>query len=176
MSESTSKSIDAGAAVANALDSRDPVVATAPADSNPNNTATAKTDPAFLHSPPDSNNTAKSDGSDSELSDLEDEPILSDPPQPVDPSDKNTSDEDKDKPSHEDIGEVLPDDWSGAVPIFKPTMHQFRDFKRFVCHLQVPRPPLLMTIIDGSRQQLWYEVWYHQGYSTTRMDRQSSQA
>ncbi|KAG8675684.1 hypothetical protein FPOAC2_01754 [Fusarium poae] len=132
MSESTSKSIDAGAAVANALDSRDPVVATAPADSNPNNTATAKTDPAFLHSPPDSNNTAKSDGSDSELSDLEDEPILSDPPQPVDPSDKNTSDEDKDKPSHEDIGEVLPDDWSGAVPIFKPTMHQFRDFKRFM--------------------------------------------
>ncbi|KAI6764765.1 hypothetical protein HG531_012652 [Fusarium graminearum] len=136
MSESTSKSIDAGAVAANAnvsaLDSRDPVVATAPADSNPNNTATAKTDPAFLHSPPDSNNTAKSDGSDSELSDLEDEPIFSDPLQPADPGDKTTSDEDKSKPSDDDIGEVLPDHWSGAVPIFKPTMHQFRDFKRFM--------------------------------------------
>ncbi|RGP72040.1 DNA damage-responsive transcriptional repressor rph1 [Fusarium sporotrichioides] len=134
MSESTSKSIDVGAAVANAPDSRDSVVATAPADSNPSITATAqtKTDPAFLHSPPDSNNTAKSDGSDSELSDLEDEPILSDPLQPADPGDKNTSDEDKNKPSDDDIGEVLPDHWSGAVPIFKPTMHQFRDFKRFM--------------------------------------------
>lgn len=175
MSESTSKSIVAGAVAANAnvsvLDSRDPVVATAPADSNPNNTATAKTDPAFLHSPPDSNNTAKSDGSDSELSDLEDEPIFSDPLQPADPGDKTTSDEDKSKPSDDDIGEVLPDHWSGAVPIFKPTMHQFRDFKRFVCYLHALYSPLLTPIIDGSRRQLWYEVWYHQDYPAARMER-----
>lgn len=141
MSESTSTSIDAGAAVAIAPDSRDAVVATATADSNPKNTATAKSDPAFLHSPPDSNNTAKSDGSDSELSDLEDEPILSDPPQTANPGDKDSTDEDKNRPSDDDIGEVLPDHWSGAVPIFKPTMHQFRDFKRFVCRLQVPNIP-----------------------------------
>ncbi|RGP64111.1 DNA damage-responsive transcriptional repressor rph1 [Fusarium longipes] len=132
MSESTSKSIDAGAVVAIAPDSRDILVATAPDDSNTKSTATNKTDPAFLHSPPDSNNTAKSDGSDSELSDLEDEPILSDPPQQVNSGDRTTSDEDKNKSSDDDIGEVLPDHWSGAVPIFKPTMHQFRDFKRFM--------------------------------------------
>lgn len=32
----------------------------------------------------------------------------------------------------EDIGEILPDEWSGAVPIFRPTMDQFKDFKKFV--------------------------------------------
>lgn len=78
-----------------------------------------------LHSPPDSNNAAKLDGSDSELSDIEDmeEPPKSTPPnvepvEPVEPVD--------------DIGEVLPDHWSGTVPVFKPTMHQFKDFKHFV--------------------------------------------
>lgn len=75
-----------------------------------------------LHSPPDSNNAAKLDGSDSELSDIEDmeEPPKSTPPnvEPVEPVD--------------DIGEVLPDHWSGTVPVFKPTMHQFKDFKRFM--------------------------------------------
>lgn len=74
-----------------------------------------------LHSPPDSNNAAKLDGSDSELSDIDDmdEPLKSATPTPnAEPVD--------------DIGEVLPADWSGAVPIFKPTMHQFKDFKRFV--------------------------------------------
>lgn len=32
----------------------------------------------------------------------------------------------------EDIGEVVPDHWSGTVPVFKPPMHQFKDFKKFV--------------------------------------------
>jgi hypothetical protein len=73
-----------------------------------------------LHSPPDSNNAAKLDGSDSELSDIDDmdDPLKSATPPNAEPVD--------------DIGEVLPADWSGAVPIFKPTMHQFKDFKRFV--------------------------------------------
>ena len=76
--------------------------------------------PTGLHSPPDSNNAAKLDGSDSELSDIDDmdEPLKSATPPDTEPVD--------------DIGEVLPADWSGAVPIFKPTMHQFKDFKRFV--------------------------------------------
>lgn len=38
----------------------------------------------------------------------------------------------------EDIGEVVPDHWSGTVPVFKPPMHQFKDFKKFVCHLREP--------------------------------------
>lgn len=86
--------------------------------------------PVFLHSPPDSNNAAKTDASDSELSELDEEPVLADAPPglPIDP------------PVVEDIGEVLPDHWSGAVPVFRPTMHQFKDFKLFVsrrlCDLQ----------------------------------------
>lgn len=62
-------------------------------------------------SPPDSNNASKVDGgSDSELSDIED---------------------------HEDIiGTVVPDGWSGekntGVPIFRPTMAQFKDFEAYV--------------------------------------------
>jgi hypothetical protein len=174
MSESTS--IDAGAAIANAPESRDNVVAPAPTDSTAKDTANAKSDPAFLHSPPDSNNMAKSDGSDSELSDLEEEPVFNDPPQSTNAGDKSTSDEDQNKPSDDDIGEVLPDHWSGAVPIFKPTMHQFRDFKRFVCYPQVSFPLLLTLIPDGSCRQLWYEVWHHQDHPATRMERRSPRA
>ena len=88
--------------------------------------------PVFLHSPPDSHNTHKSDATDSELSDLDEEPILSDAPMPASASD-DVNDE-------EDIGEVLPDHWSGSVPVFKPTMHQFKDFKRFVRCLNYRRP------------------------------------
>ena len=32
----------------------------------------------------------------------------------------------------DDIGEIVPDHYSGTVPVFKPTMHQFKDFQRFV--------------------------------------------
>ena len=82
--------------------------------------------PVFLHSPPDSNNAQKSDATDSELSDLEDEPVLEGNALP---SFSNIQDE----TPEEDIGEVTPDHWSGAVPVFRPTMHQFKDFQRFVC-------------------------------------------
>ncbi|CAM1510462.1 Fc.00g007970.m01.CDS01 [Cosmosporella sp. VM-42] len=85
---------------------------------------------AFLHSPPDSNDTHKTDASDSELSDLDEEPVLSDAPMPAPESD-DVNDED-------DIGEVLPDHWSGSVPVFKPTMHQFKDFKRFQIKVREP--------------------------------------
>ncbi|KJK81482.1 hypothetical protein H634G_02741 [Metarhizium anisopliae BRIP 53293] len=106
----------------------------------------------FLNSPPDSNNATKSDASDSELSELEEEPTLDDAPsaptpQPASasapaapeatttpvpahsPTEKPEGAKDEDE---EDIGEVLPDDWSGSVPIFRPTWHQFKDFQKFM--------------------------------------------
>lgn len=104
-------------------------------------------EPSFLHSPPDSNNAAKSDASDSELSDLDEEPVLDDatrfakvedfvPDKKAEETSEQAS-ESKDappeqEPEEEDIGEVLPDHWSGKVAVFKPTMHQFKDFKKFV--------------------------------------------
>jgi hypothetical protein len=120
-----------------------------------------------LHSPPDSNNAAKLDGSDSELSDIEDmdePPKLSTPPatEPVD-----------------DIGEVLPADWSGAVPIFKPTMHQFKDFKRFVWPppLSLGRLCLWPTLLiafrvttDGEDRLVWHEIRNRQDRPSGRME------
>ncbi len=84
--------------------------------------------PNFLHSPPDSNNAVKSDASDSELSELEDEPALDSVPPGLSASAEPPAAED----DQDDIGEVLPDHWSGTVPVFKPTMDQFKDFKKFV--------------------------------------------
>lgn len=116
-----------------------------------------------LHSPPDSNDVDGS--SDSELSDL-DEAIanadgidtkLNSPsapsadaqrpdlpaasatvdndPKPVLPEQAPTPEED------EGIGEVVPDHWSGNVPVFKPTMDQFKDFKKFVRCAMRTTPP-----------------------------------
>ncbi|XP_044723912.1 jmjC domain, hydroxylase domain-containing protein [Hirsutella rhossiliensis] len=78
--------------------------------------------PAFLYSPPDSNDAAKTDATDSELSDLDDEPA----------NKPTEADQEKEDHDHDDIGEVLPDHWSGNVPVFRPTMHQFKDFERFM--------------------------------------------
>lgn len=88
----------------------------APAESNANPEIQCAKQPAPF-SPPDSNNAPKSDPAESELSDLGDDVPDTDMPDaaPVD-----------------DIGEVSPDHWSGSVPVFKPTMHQFKDFKLFV--------------------------------------------
>ncbi|ETS02192.1 hypothetical protein M419DRAFT_79465 [Trichoderma reesei RUT C-30] len=80
--------------------------------------------PAFLHSPPDSNDAGKSESSDSELSDLDDEPPIEDAP---------TLPPDLGHQLDDDIGDVVPDHWSsGNVPVFRPTMDQFRDFRRFM--------------------------------------------
>lgn len=109
----------------------------------------------FLNSPPDSNNATKSDASDSELSELEEEPTLDDAPSAPTPQPASASapaapeatttpvpahsptekPEGAKEEDEEDIGEVLPDDWSGSVPIFRPTWHQFKDFQKFVCSL-----------------------------------------
>jgi hypothetical protein len=66
-----------------------------------------------LHSPPDSN---MKDASDSELSDLEEQPA----------------------PPSVDIGEIEPSYYSNdGVPVFVPSMEQFQDFTLFVsCILQ----------------------------------------
>jgi hypothetical protein len=90
--------------------------------------------PIGLHSPPDSNGAMKLDGSDddSELSDVEDPTLEPDQlpsfhtPPTAEQAPENEAEDD------EDIGEVTPDHWSGTVPVFKPTMHQFKDFKKFV--------------------------------------------
>lgn len=68
--------------------------------------------PAGISSPPDSSGALKLDGSDSELSDIE-EP-------------------------EEDIGEVVPDRYEGGVPIFIPTMEQFKSFTPFVSTSKKP--------------------------------------
>ena len=84
------------------------------------------TKPLGLHSPPGSSNATNPEPSDSELSDVED--MVADQLRAEAPA-----------AAPEDIGEVLPDHYSGTVPVFKPTMHQFKDFKLFVS-LQIPPP------------------------------------
>ena len=91
--------------------------------------------PIGLHSPPDSNNAMKLDGSDddSELSDVEDPTLEPDQiPFLHAQSTPEKTPEETPKEEEEDIGEVLPDHWSGTVPVFKPDMFQFKDFKKFV--------------------------------------------
>ncbi|KAI8634498.1 hypothetical protein F5Y19DRAFT_413682 [Xylariaceae sp. FL1651] len=84
--------------------------------------------PIGLHSPPDSNSAMKLDGSDdSELSDVEDPTFEPDQEPPV-----YTQTSAQQDAQDEDIGEVTPDHWSGTVPVFKPDMHQFKDFKKFM--------------------------------------------
>lgn len=82
-------------------------------------------------SPPDSNNAPKSDPAESELSDLGDDVPDTDMP---------------DAAPADDIGEIHPDHWSGSVPVFKPTMHEFKDFKVFVWSpLPVPSSVVLVA-------------------------------
>ncbi|KAL2020533.1 hypothetical protein VTK56DRAFT_8333 [Thermocarpiscus australiensis] len=93
--------------------------------------------PIGLHSPPDSSNARDVDGTDSELSDLDEvadklngtlRVELKD--EPKDEPGAETKGEPE--PAIDDIGEILPDHWSGNVPVFKPTMKQFQDFKLFM--------------------------------------------
>ena len=86
------------------------------------------TKPTGLHSPPDSNNAMKLDGSDdSDLSDLDDNVA----------AELNI----EQPPAEDDIGDVEPAEYSGTVPVFKPTMAQFRDFKKFVRRSCIVTPP-----------------------------------
>ncbi|KAI2779216.1 hypothetical protein F4815DRAFT_474556 [Daldinia loculata] len=97
-----------------------------------------------LHSPPDSNSALKLDGSDdSELSDLDDPSFMDmdmdmdmhlhvNPSSPAPPPEPANDDQNVKQEEEEDIGEVIPDHWSGTVPVFKPDMHQFKDFKKFM--------------------------------------------
>jgi hypothetical protein len=130
--------------------------------------------PPFLHSPPESNNAPKSDGSDSELSDLEDEPMVDGASlSNLQPAAEETSPDALPQPEEiEDIGEVIPDHWSGAVPVFKPTMHQFKDFQHFVrqCSISHTIFEQANRLLDGQSRQLWDEVWHHQDYSPRRME------
>ncbi|KAI0432692.1 hypothetical protein F5Y09DRAFT_132431 [Xylaria sp. FL1042] len=92
--------------------------------------------PIGLHSPPDSNSAMKLDGSDSELSDVED-PTLEPGHVPFfhaqsSPQQPPQEEEEEEEEEEEDIGEVTPDHWSGTVPVFKPPMSQFKDFKKFM--------------------------------------------
>lgn len=138
-----------------------------------------------LHSPPDSNNAIKLDGcgSDSELSDLDDEALtesllglqsdagatatsMTTPtaidadavcaayapaPLPSTIASSNTASDETAAASNataeeaEDIGDIEPDHYSGTVPVFRPSMHQFRDFKKFV-RLTLP-PPCFLSVL-----------------------------
>jgi hypothetical protein len=95
---------------------------------------------AGLFPPPDSNRTMMFDDSDSELSEIgEDGTRVPKPPKMPDievvaePKEPEVPVEQK-EPEVDDIGEVVPDHYAdeGRVPVFKPTMAQFKDFQIFV--------------------------------------------
>ncbi|KAI0882653.1 uncharacterized protein GGS22DRAFT_169996 [Annulohypoxylon maeteangense] len=120
-------------------------VASDPPNNNNNNDA-LNNKHTGLHSPPDSNSAMKLDGSDdSELSDLDDPDLIDmtvDMDLHISPSIPQNQDQNQDSDNvkqeeeegeeEEDIGEVIPDHWSGTVPVFRPDMHQFKDFKKFM--------------------------------------------
>lgn len=146
-----------------------------------------------LHSPPDSNSALKLDGSDdSELSDLDDPSFMDmdmdmdmhlhiNPSSPAPPPEPANDDQNVKQEEEEDIGEVIPDHWSGTVPVFKPDMHQFKDFKKFVWlypyshpFISHPIPTLLTrTLLDDKSRLLRDEVWHYQDHPAQGMDRQT---
>ncbi|KAK3683433.1 hypothetical protein B0T22DRAFT_384051 [Podospora appendiculata] len=122
------------------MDTDQPAASLSSSSSNSNSTSTStlknpRPVGLGLHSPPDSNNAMNLDGSDSELSDIDE---VADklngivkgelPPPSVE---VHAELEEEEEVEVEDIGEVLPDHFSGTVPVFKPTMKQFKDFKLF---------------------------------------------
>jgi hypothetical protein len=109
--------------------------------------------PTGLHSPPDSNSAMKLDGSDdSELSDLDDpDPSIDVQYPPTSAPAPEGDDVKREDEEEEDIGEVLPDHWSGTVPVFRPDMRQFKDFKKFVCPLIVFNLNLVSLLTNESR-------------------------
>lgn len=93
----------------------------------------AKTLPhTHLNSPPHSNNAANED-SDSELSDLGDLLLDDDDAAGGDTTTLPKAGAAKvEEEDDYDIGEVVPDHWTPTVPVFRPTMEQFKDFSKFV--------------------------------------------
>ncbi|KAL5352844.1 hypothetical protein ACLOAV_002792 [Pseudogymnoascus australis] len=113
---------------------------------------------AGLFSPPDSKKRMTFDDSDSELSELDEEGYsIATPPKMPDteageaPKEDGEAGEQKEapgvgdeekpdeaaaekEPEVDDIGEVVPDHYAdeGRVPVFKPTMHQFKDFQVYM--------------------------------------------
>jgi hypothetical protein len=132
---------------------------------NANPTADIKSPkPTGLHSPPDSNNV---DATDSELSDLDEAIADADSPPSITATPRQTAtrtnpgdapasgpapepEEAEQVPTpgenDEDIGEVFPDHWSGTVPVFRPNMDQFKDFKKFVRSARFQSHPLTRRI------------------------------
>lgn len=155
--------------------------------------------PTGLHSPPDSNSAMKLDGSDdeSELSELdESDPAigLDQPPSPFnylathdgpvksedDAAAKEAEEEEDEAEEEDDIGDITPAEWSGTVPVFKPDMHQFKDFKKFVgapsgpsvlprC-VAVRHADPALSYADEQDRLLWYEVGYCQGCPPPRVE------
>jgi hypothetical protein len=129
-----------------------------------------------LHSPPESNNAMDVDGSDSELSDLDEVAGKLNAGLTNEHKDEpNPEPKDEDQPSPDDIGEVEPDHWSGNVPVFKPTMKQFQDFKLFVwlnsSHVSVVG---LFGAdggnLDGEGRQVRHAVRHHQNHTAAGME------
>ncbi|KFX93381.1 hypothetical protein O988_06851 [Pseudogymnoascus sp. VKM F-3808] len=110
---------------------------------------------AGLFSPPDSKKRMVFEDSDSELSELDEEGYAlpkvvvdkvvggeEEKKEEVVGEKEGAGEEKKDgeaaaeekEPEVEDIGEVVPDHYAddGRVPVFKPTMHQFKDFQVYV--------------------------------------------
>lgn len=112
--------------------------------------------PIGLHSPPDSNSALKLDGSDdSELSDVED-PTLEPGHIPFLHAESATATQPN--PEDEDISDVTPDHWSGTVPVFKPDMRQFKDFKKFVrrpCVKPTPSNDCTMFMLLTGNMNRW---------------------
>jgi len=132
-----------------------------------------------LYPPTDSNATTKTDDSDSELSHVENdqsdnvpsngdtsplaysEPDIAMPDAKMDKSGPEIQKLEEQDEEDADIGEIEPDHWSGTVPVFKPTMHQFKDFKIFVClSILSPLrgcPPYLAQLTTRNSPNRWNE-------------------
>jgi hypothetical protein len=156
---------------------------------------------AGLFSPPDSKKRMVFEDSDSELSELDEEGYAL--PKVVntvvdkvvggeekkeevaeekgDTGEKKEEEAAEEKePEVEDIGEVVPDHYAddGRVPVFKPTMHQFKDFQVYV---RYPRHvgqtnALANVYADGPHQRLRYAIRNRQSNPPPRMARQPTRA
>lgn len=160
---------------------------------------------AGLFSPPDSKKRMTFDDSDSELSELDEEGYsIATPPKMPDTEAGEALKEDGEageqkeapgvgdeekpdeaaaekEPEVDDIGEVVPDHYAdeGRVPVFKPTMHQFKDFQvyvRFPATTQVRCDTVANAYADGSHQRIRHAIRNREGGSPAGMARQPAGA